>query len=246
MIIIAYQSMAQAARIVMQLLASFLLVAFSHLATTTAVVAQSCQCNPPAPTCSWDDCLPSVGVMNGIKSLPLATSKGTCVVTVFWCSRILTGTPCARPGYGISCEYKIQKVCFPPECAISCADVEMNSVLLDLVRKIAADNPAGHFIPTSNQWYDPSFRTAWRLGFPACFKCSVDNATGCVSLESCGSSTCYQWNAVYLCLPPNCPSTDPLCPNSCPAATHSLNPISKSKTVGECVAPHNDCILCGH
>jgi|LauGreDrversion4_2_1035121.scaffolds.fasta_scaffold41208_3 hypothetical protein len=230
----------------LQVLASLLLIAFALWATTNATSAQSCQCTPPVPACSWDDCVPPLAVMNGITTLPIVTSKGDCIVTVFWCSRVLNGTPCALPGYGTSCEYKIQKVCFPPECAISCVDVEMNSVLLDLVRKIAANNPASHFIPTSNQWYDPSYRTAWRLGFPACFKCSTDSATGCVSLESCGSSTCYQWNAVYLCLPPNCPSADPPCPNSCPAATHTLNPISKSKTVGECVAPHANCVLCGH
>jgi hypothetical protein len=230
----------------LRVLVTTILVSMTSFIGTLRINAQTCQCAPPVPICTWDDCLPPVGVMNGVRTVPIVINGDSCIATVFWCSRILSGTPCALSGYATSCEYKIQKVCFPPECAISCIDVEMNTVLLEIVRSIAAVNPANHFVPTSNQWSDPSYRTAWRLGFPACFSCSTDPTTNCVSLEACGSSTCYEWNEVYLCQPPNCPSFTPLCPDPCPASSPTMKPVSKSKTVGECLAPHNNCILCGY
>jgi len=207
---------------------------------------QGCQCPPPNPMCSWDDCLPSVGVMSGVMNVPITTSTGTCTVTVIWCSRNLTGTACAKAGYGSSCEYKIQKVCFPAECAINCVDFEMNTVLLGLVKTVALANPAAHFVPTSNQWSDPNYRATWRLGFPACFSCETDPVTGCVSLSGCGGSTCFEWNEAYRCVAPNCPSLVPLCTAPCPGPAVTLKKLDKGKTVGECVAPHNACVLCGH
>lgn len=82
-----------------------------NFSISVALSAQECQCTPPNPLCSWDDCLPSVAVMSGVMDVPIANGADTCLVRVFWCSRNLTGTACAKAGYGSSCEYKIQKVC---------------------------------------------------------------------------------------------------------------------------------------
>jgi hypothetical protein len=224
----------------------FLVCTITLCTSSTLLMSQGCECQPPNPLCSWDECLPSVGVLSGVLNIPIATSTGDCVVTVIWCSRNLTGTACARAGYGSTCEYKLSKICFPAECAISCEDNEMNLLLLSLVKSVALLNPAGHFVPTSNQWSDPNYRAAWRLGFPACFLCETDPITGCMSVVGCGASTCFEWNEAYECRAPNCPSATPLCTAPCPGPAVTLKKLDKGKTVGECNGPHTTCILCGH
>lgn len=230
----------------MKFIVPFLVLAIFFGRSNALSTVLECQCTPPNPLCSWDDCLPSVAGMSGVMDVPIANGSDTCLVTVFWCSRNLTGTACAKAGYGSSCEYKIQKVCYPLECAVACGTEEMNAVLQGLVESIALVNPAGHFVPTSNQWYDNSYKTAWRLGFPACVACEADSSTGCVSIVACGASTCYEWNEAYQCLPPNCPSLIPPCAAPCPGPAVTLNKLDQGKTVGECTGPGQNCRLCGY
>jgi len=93
--------------------------------------AQNCSCQPPIPACPPPDpaCL-GVTWTNGSLLLPVPVGMGSCMLQIHFCSRNLTGTPCGYPApYGVSCEYKVTKVCFPSTCEIDCHSFEMNTVL---------------------------------------------------------------------------------------------------------------------
>lgn len=65
----------------------------------------------------------------------------------------------------------------------SCISVEMNGVLQNLIIEIARDNPAEHFVPTSSQWLIRGYKTAYRLGFPACFSCTMNGIANCTEMR---------------------------------------------------------------
>jgi len=129
----------------------------------------------------------------------------------------------------------------------SCISVEMNGVLQNLIIEIARDNPAEHFVPTSSQWLIRGYKTAYRLGFPACFSCTMNGIANCTEIEACGSSTCFEWYEAYKCESPVCPSINPPCLPPCPGPAITLNATNdRNITVGECFPPLKACILCGY
>lgn len=208
-----------------------------------------CVCTAPIPPCRFDDCLPSNNVTNGQSNI-IVPRPGfpPCNAIVFWCARNLSGSACALNGYEVACEYKIQKVCFPPDCEINCEGEEFNSILQSIVMRLARMNPSNHFVPTSNQWHENSYKTAWRLGFPACFVCEIDPQTNCTTLVPCGNSTCYKWYKTYTCNIPNCPTippAEPPCASAdCGNGVIQFVEIQMGKTVNEC--QNQNCILCGY
>lgn len=213
------------------------------------VKAQDCICPDPVPACPpVDPACPTATWTSGMLQLPVPVGTGSCILMIHFCSRNTTGTPCGYGlPYGVSCEYRVTKVCFPPECEVDCGSVEMNSILQNAAIAVAKYNPHGHFVPTSAQWNDTitNYKTAWKLGFPACYQCELEPGTNCKVLTGCDNSTCYKWYEAYKC-GPACPTAVPPCANPCPAGIQfNYIPGSQGKTTFECQNPVQ-CVLCGY
>lgn len=217
-----------------------MLFGFSSITAYSQCPCTEPLCPPPDLSCS------TVVWVPGTMTIPLSIGSN-CVVTVFFCSRNLTGTACAFGApYGVSCEYKLTKVCFPSGCAVDCSSAEMNSILLNILMVIAKANPHGHFVPSVAQWNNPSpnLKTTWKLSFPACYQCEVDGMTGCTTLTPCDNNTCSRNYEVYVC-GPVCPTMPPMCPSPCPSGIQlTYVPGSQYKSVGEC--ENHACTLCGY
>lgn len=211
--------------------------------------AQNCLCQPPVPACPPPDAAcPGAAWTNGSLLLAVPVGTGTCMAQIYFCSRNITGTPCGYGvPYGVSCEYKLTKVCFPSDCEVDCQSFEMNSILQNVMLEVAKVNPHGHFVPTATQWNDPNsnYKTVWKLSFPACFQCEREPGTNCLTVTPCDNNSCYKWYEAYTC-GPACPTAVPLCPNPCPGGKQfRYVPGSTGKTTGECQNPMQ-CILCGY
>ena len=231
-----------------------ILMVIATLQTAGASSQTNCECMPPAPPCSDpDSSCPTATWTSGSIMTSAVVGTDTCSVKVFFCSRNITGTPCAPSDttYAIYCEYKIQKVCFPSNCQIDCRSSEFNQVLQGIGRNIAFANPHNHFAPTAIQWNSTlyNYKTAWRISFPACFNCERDPVTLCTTVTPCDDSRCYKLYKAYLCCtdstqpnPPYPPCPEPPCS---PGVRLQEIPGTGGKTVGECPNP-NTCILCGY
>lgn len=201
-------------------------------------------CPPPDPTCTtwFNDGAWTSGQMD----IPFVHDDVNCIVKVFFCGRNLTGTQCELPGYNVSCEYKITKVCFPAECAPECYE-DQNSILQGLVNEIAKENPLGHVAAKVSEWNGPApLKSAWKLSFPACFTCGINPITGCTEIQQCGTASCWKWYRAYKC--DICPNADPPCTLPCPSASAiqlGYIPYSSGKDVGQC-QQGTQCIMCGY
>lgn len=203
-------------------------------------------CPPPEAACSspynqgtWQ---------SGTMDVPLDYDGIQCNVKVYFCGRNLTATSCEKAPYDVSCEYKLTKVCFPQECGIvDCFDVEWNGVFQNLLITIAKANPLNHFVGRSGNW--PGYKTAWKLSFPECIRCTIDPVSGCTTVEKCNprfESSCWSWYEAYKC--DACPTSIPSCTIPCPDPTTiqlSYIPASSDEDGFTCPQQTPPCIHCG-
>lgn len=240
-----------------------LFVVFCHADTT---LAQNCDCPhvplecPPGTDCQTT--VPGIDVSwhPGIEDIIYSTENGTeCKIRVYFCSRNLTTTNCQKDTFGVSCEYRISKICIPDSCGILCGPFigaynpeeqrGGNEVWQLITIALAEKNPHNHFIPTVNQ-INGGLSTAWKLSFPACFQCSIQPGTGCIVTEQCSDQSCYKWYKVWKCIQPEegpCESTEGYpCPTPCDGSMN-LEYISGSlnKDAIDCL-PTQGCTLCGY